>query len=74
MCGISVVCYPFTRSSSGNQHAERVKVEEIEQSLELIKHRGPDERGTYVSPDGRVGEYWMNIPLKPSQEWLLSAV
>lgn len=30
-------------------------MEEIEQSLELIKHRGPDERGTYVSPDGRVG-------------------
>jgi asparagine synthase (glutamine-hydrolysing) len=28
---------------------------EINDSLEIIKHRGPDARGVWISPDRRVG-------------------
>jgi len=28
---------------------------ELDDSLELIKHRGPDSRGQWISPDKRVG-------------------
>lgn len=28
---------------------------ELDASLEQIKHRGPDSRGQWISPDGRVG-------------------
>jgi len=28
---------------------------ELDESLELIKHRGPDARGQWISPDKRVG-------------------
>ena len=29
---------------------------EIEESLEIVKHRGPDARGKWISSDGRVGK------------------
>jgi asparagine synthase (glutamine-hydrolysing) len=32
-----------------------VSTQEVEQMNEAIKHRGPDDGGIYVSPDGRVG-------------------
>lgn len=28
---------------------------ELDDSLEMIKHRGPDSRGQWISPDKRVG-------------------
>lgn len=39
----------------GMGYKERL-VEELEQSLERISHRGPDGRGVWVSADARVGE------------------
>ncbi|KAJ7497728.1 putative asparagine synthase [Mycena latifolia] len=47
MCGISVVC---GQSDSATHFADT-----LPQSLELIRHRGPDDTGIYISPDGRVG-------------------
>lgn len=36
--------------------AERTAIAaELDASLELIKHRGPDGRGQWISPDKRVG-------------------
>lgn len=29
---------------------------EMDESLEIIKHRGPDARGVWISPNGRVGK------------------
>ncbi|KAJ7726323.1 putative asparagine synthase [Mycena maculata] len=47
MCGISVVC--------NNHLGAPQSVDELQKSLELIRHRGPDDTGIYVSPDGRIG-------------------
>ncbi|KAJ6494963.1 putative asparagine synthase [Mycena vulgaris] len=47
MCGISVVC--------GCPDSPTHFVDALHRSLELIKHRGPDDTGIYTSPDGRVG-------------------
>ncbi|KAJ7140701.1 hypothetical protein C8R44DRAFT_930932 [Mycena epipterygia] len=51
MCGLTAVFHPdgIVRPS-----AEDLK-SGLEVSLEIIKHRGPDSRGTYVSSDSRVG-------------------
>ncbi|KAJ7151764.1 putative asparagine synthase [Mycena crocata] len=51
MCGLTAVFHPdgVTRPS-----ADEVE-HQLHASLEIIKHRGPDSRGTYVSPDARVG-------------------
>ncbi|KAJ7130605.1 putative asparagine synthase [Mycena epipterygia] len=51
MCGISVVC---NQASSAPRPPNSV-VDDLQRSLELIRHRGPDDTGTYISPDGRVG-------------------
>lgn len=39
-----------------NNDVERTAIAaELDASLELIKHRGPDSRGQWISPDKRVG-------------------
>ncbi|KAJ7731331.1 putative asparagine synthase [Mycena maculata] len=51
MCGLVAVFHP--------DRVTPPPVEELshglETSLEIIKHRGPDSRGIYISPDARVG-------------------
>ncbi|KAL0489540.1 asparagine synthase [Acrasis kona] len=50
MCGISVVV-------SLDESSKKTKSEinkELDASLDLIKHRGPDSRGIWISEDGRV--------------------
>ncbi|KAJ7693429.1 putative asparagine synthase [Mycena rosella] len=47
MCGISVVC--------GQPDSSTHFADTLPRSLELIRHRGPDDTGVYISPDGRVG-------------------
>ncbi|KAJ7615984.1 putative asparagine synthase [Roridomyces roridus] len=51
MCGLTAVFYPDSVVRPAVDILER----ELAVSLEIIKHRGPDSRGTYVSPDARVG-------------------
>ena len=34
---------------------KKISAQEIEVMNDAIKHRGPDDGGTYISPDGRVG-------------------
>ncbi|KAF8205841.1 asparagine synthase-domain-containing protein [Mycena galopus ATCC 62051] len=51
MCGIVSTFYPDNVQPPS---AEDLK-NRLEASLEIIKYRGPDSRGTYISPDARVG-------------------
>ncbi|KAJ0358001.1 hypothetical protein COL154_009552 [Colletotrichum chrysophilum] len=53
MCGISA----FMSHGSSNRSAEETKqvVEELESSLDIIAHRGPDVRGTWYSENHQVG-------------------
>ncbi|KAJ7354294.1 putative asparagine synthase [Mycena albidolilacea] len=51
MCGLTSVFHP---DSTARPTADTLR-DELEVSLESIKHRGPDSRGIYISPDARVG-------------------
>jgi len=71
MCGISCIVAlqksaPPTsshkRTFSGGEkvqtngvHSRTSLSEELDRSLETIKHRGPDSRGQWLSSDGRIG-------------------
>jgi len=35
--------------------SKKISTNEIERMTDAIRHRGPDDGGTYVSPDGRIG-------------------
>ncbi|KAL4782710.1 nucleophile aminohydrolase [Aspergillus varians] len=58
MCGIAAVLslngggsYPQCNNNADQQALSR----QMDESLELVKHRGPDARGQWFSPDYRVG-------------------
>ncbi|KAJ7137282.1 putative asparagine synthase [Mycena filopes] len=51
MCGLIAVFHP----DDVVKPAANTLKNELENSLEWIKHRGPDSRGTYISPDVQVG-------------------
>ncbi|KAJ7151782.1 putative asparagine synthase [Mycena crocata] len=51
MCGLTAVFHPDGVTKPSADDLEN----QLHASLEIIKHRGPDSRGTYVSPDARVG-------------------
>ena len=57
MCGISAVValrdIPARRLKE-HGYSETLKAA-LEQSLDVIKHRGPDDRGQWHSSDNRVG-------------------
>jgi len=55
MCGISCLVALEERTRRANeQDKEKIK-ERLCESLEQIRHRGPDSTGTWISDDGRVG-------------------
>ncbi|KAK7052635.1 asparagine synthetase domain-containing protein [Favolaschia claudopus] len=51
MCGLTSAFYP----DGVEPPSTDALFQALGASLELIKHRGPDSRGVYVSPDRRVG-------------------
>ncbi|KAJ6608441.1 putative asparagine synthase [Mycena sp. CBHHK59/15] len=51
MCGLTSIFYPDAVPVPSSDHVRHG----LEASMEMIKHRGPDSRGIYVSPDCRVG-------------------
>lgn len=56
MCGISCILVEEGAGPLPSPEQERRKLLlELEESLELIKHRGPDSRGQWISSDNRVG-------------------
>lgn len=63
MCGISCILALHDRTvhpeatTNGDTHtSEREEVSKVlDESLDQIKHRGPDARGQWISKDNRVG-------------------
>ena len=69
MCGISCVFglkahspephqqHQSNGHSNGDTHVQERKklLRDLDQSLDKIKHRGPDSRGHWLSADNRVG-------------------
>ncbi|KAJ7680738.1 putative asparagine synthase [Mycena polygramma] len=51
MCGISVVSNP----PGSEPDCRNSLLDELQRSLESIRHRGPDDTGIYISPDNKVG-------------------
>ncbi|KAJ6483949.1 putative asparagine synthase [Mycena sanguinolenta] len=51
MCGLIAAFYPDGINSPSAEALEH----NLNASLDIIEYRGPDSRGTYVSPDGRAG-------------------
>ncbi|KAF7368151.1 putative asparagine synthase [Mycena venus] len=51
MCGIISTFYPDNVQAPSVENLKNG----LEASLEIIKYRGPDSRGIYMSPDARVG-------------------
>jgi asparagine synthase (glutamine-hydrolysing) len=56
MCGLISAFY----SDSVDPPSAHDLRNKLNASLELIKHRGPDSNGVYVSPDARVGQFAEN--------------
>ncbi|KAI8089925.1 putative asparagine synthase [Halteromyces radiatus] len=52
MCGFTAYLHFDTVSKDGGVHLPAL---DLESSLDLIHHRGPDSRGIYISSDGRCG-------------------
>ena len=58
MCGITA-SLTLQRSAPTNCDVKRrheTLTNEIDDSLDIVKHRGPDARGQWISADGRVGK------------------
>jgi asparagine synthase (glutamine-hydrolysing) len=54
MCGISAVLSLGSHPASSNQEHALPLDDELNASLDLVQHRGPDARGTWTSDDGKV--------------------
>lgn len=55
MCRLTAIL-SFKRPDPPEGTNDRSLEEEIDNSLEFVKHRGPDARGQWISPDRRVGK------------------
>lgn len=65
MCGISCIVSLNRAQGHGADCLTDTKTLErqLDKSLELIKHRGPDSRGQWISSDNKVG----TLSLQPSR-------
>lgn len=57
MCGISCII-KLDRGQGHDAHClndTKTLEKQLDDSLELIKHRGPDSRGQWISSDNKVG-------------------
>lgn len=56
MCGIScIVALERQTEEERSRHSHKSLSKELDESLAQIRHRGPDSKGQWISPDGRVG-------------------
>lgn len=53
MCGIACIIHQDDPSQVSLQKLQS----DLDSSLSKIKHRGPDARGQWISPDKRIGEH-----------------
>ena len=56
MCGLTACLDYNERTELAPADKKHSKLErEVDESLELVKHRGPDARGQWISSDERIG-------------------
>ena len=56
MCGISCIVALDYQNAERERNNNRGSVsKELNASLEQVRHRGPDFKGQWISPDGRIG-------------------
>lgn len=64
MCGLTAFLalqgLPASRESS-HEHTSNMEVA-LEASMEIVKHRGPDARGHWLSDDLQVGKWFSLFP------------
>ena len=59
MCGISAFLKlqgPIGSTLCHEKHTTSGRHIELDQSLDIIRHRGPDGSGVWISPDGKIGK------------------
>lgn len=58
MCGLTAFLALHGHPASGpNGHVPTINTKDaLEASMEIIKHRGPDARGHWISDDSQVGK------------------
>lgn len=62
MCGLTACLDYNVRAGVTNGVKKHSNLEaEIDESLEIVKHRGPDARGQWISSDSCVGMMWSSL-------------
>lgn len=61
MCGISAVLSLGGLPTSSSKEYSSPLNDQIDASLDLIQHRGPDSRGTWTSNDGKVRKFLIDF-------------
>lgn len=56
MCGLTAFLASHQQDGQGDSMEDSAE-STIDASLDLVKHRGPDARGKWLSPDRRVGKW-----------------
>lgn len=72
MCGISAVLSLGGHPAPSNEKYSLLLDGQLDASLDLVKHRGPDARGTWTSDDGKVCKYLTRIG--PPWTWMITNV
>jgi asparagine synthase (glutamine-hydrolysing) len=63
MCGISaIVALPYSQNGDPDHFDDEALKKQMQESLDLIKHRGPDYSGIWISEDRRIGVVFL-LPL-----------
>jgi asparagine synthase (glutamine-hydrolysing) len=56
MCGISaLIALPYAQNGDPEHIDHEALKKQMQESLDLIKHRGPDYSGIWISGDRRIG-------------------
>jgi asparagine synthetase B (glutamine-hydrolysing) len=56
MCGISaIVALPYAQKGGPDHFDDEALKKQMQASLDLIKHRGPDHNGIWISEDRNIG-------------------
>lgn len=67
MCGLTAFLSQngYSESDANGQAQTYNTVEALEASMEIVKHRGPDARGHWISDDSKVGRSMICCIIEP---------
>lgn len=71
MCGISAYLGIQRPNCPRLQKSAAALTTGLNTSLDITKHRGPDARGVWMSPDAKVGAYLLSISLLSPDYWVV---